>query len=304
MLMRKRAGSRSFMIKIVLALLTLVIIGALWSQMFNVYNSEKQKAMCKEALRVYSMTNMKGKDALSIFQGPGANTDVPCPTLFVKANGDPEQIKRDMAMHLYDSWDMMHRGTLNLFSNKKGEETYCILTHVVQFGNDAKKIGRVDGFMQYLKDENIPKARASDPDISFMRYLAPYSTSELSSAGSFAQDAGEDDFYLDTGQDYAIMFVYAKQAYVHKIWKMFDNAKKGLMIGGGVALLLLPEPTVTKVAAAVMFGGALGAGVGYETGSDKAADWEAQIVMFPMDEYYLSNLECTYMPGMQATRGS
>ena len=284
-----------------LIILVLVIFTMVYfvTNLFDVFEEKSQKNICKQAIRAEAMTQFRGKD-FSIFDKGGGN-EVPCPTFYEEITTDDEElIKRQFARHMYDAWDMFHEGRLELF-NARGQETFCVLTHHIQFDGSASSVGEIDGFLDYLAENKIPRQRLDN--VSYIEYLGCYNTNidEV----NLDRLSGHESI-INTEQDYGIMFVYSKKGYVHKVWSALDGAKIGGVVGAvGAALLIFPEPTITKAVggALLVLGGSAGGGaVGYELGSDVSSDWSACLVLFPYTEEMLSELECDYMPGSQETR--
>ncbi len=275
----------------VVVLFVLLVMIAFFNREFVLFKDNETKNKCKTALYAQAMSKIGGDDSLSIFFGNSAK-DVPCPVIYKEISGGKEEIEHELADALYDSWDMVHQGSLEFFEGKTGEETYCILTHHIKFDKDMM----IDDFVEYLMDHERNGVRYID-------FLKPYST--------YSPDEPPDpnfkDIVIDTSRDYGIMFVYAKEGYLHRIWKSWKWLRYGALGGGALVLYIVPEPVFSKagataLAGGIMVGGVSGATAGYTTGSSKSADWEAAPFLFPYDSEFLSALNCTYMVGDQRTR--
>lgn len=292
------ADLNSALVKFVIGVVILFSLIFLVTKEANVYDDSVDKQICKQAVRSMAMTKVKGQDTLQLFNKRNSQSDVKCP-IFYKEISPPSKdaLKSKMAEFMYDSWDMMGEGRLELFS-AEDQETYCILTHHIGFKDKTKDMGKVSGFVDYLSSEKIP-----DDNLSYFEYLHCYNTNyNPQSIDKFNPELD----VIDTSQDYGIMFVYSKKEHLHKVWSGFEGLKAGTILGGiGAVLMLFPEPTITKAAggAFLIGAGAIGgSALGYSQGSDTSADWSACVVLFPYNEEYLSKFECTYMPGVQGTR--
>ncbi|MBN2457972.1 hypothetical protein JXB31_02465 [Candidatus Woesearchaeota archaeon] len=308
-LQKKRAMTNQTIIALIIGLAVLLSIMGFSYKLMKVHDDTKQAKMCKEAIRISSAVKVKGDDSfLRLFMNPGSlldtgsdrqTSDVPCPVSYRELSGNPESVKRELANLMYTSWDMMHEGKLNLFSGESGEERYCILTHHISF----KGVPKLEGFYSYLEQNEIPKP---DDNRKYSEYLKCFNpTPELFLGPQLsAEDA------IDTSQDYGIMFLYTKKGYMQKVWASFAGGKWGTVAGtasGVITAILMPEPFFSKATALIIIGQAIagattGSVGGYLSGSEKAADWQACILLFPYNEHSLKNLNCTYMPGVQGNR--
>jgi hypothetical protein len=305
MLKSRKALSTSTIVKLILGLVILVAFLYFQYGIVKVDNDSRMKKECKEALRISSATKIKGNDFLQTVVGGEDRqvSDVPCKIVNKEITGNEDAAKAELALSLYNSWDMMHKGELDLFSGKSGEERYCILTHHITF----KGTPNINGFSAYLTNNDIP---STTEKMKYAEYLKCFNTDTKQTSLSLKP---ADDIVIDTNKEYGIMFVYSKKGYMHKIWKAGTTGLVGGAIGGGAGfvlgtvLLFMPEPSgLTKLMALTVLGGTVGGAAsgtyGYATGSDESADWEACVILFPYNVENLRNFNCTYMPGVQGAR--
>ncbi len=265
----------------------------------KVHREKSQKQICKESIRSEATTQISAERIPEIFGSGDRESGARCPIFYeeIRTN-DEREIKKKVARHMYDSWDMFHMGRLNLFDTR-GEETYCIMSHHIEFKGGAQTVGEVEGFIDYLSTENIPDL--VHEDTTYIEYLHCFNTDndavELEEIPSALN-------VIDTREDYGIMFIYSKRGYMHKITGAISGLIYGTSIAGGLATIgvIALGTTLSGGALLIVGGGALGAAGGYGLGEDKHADWSACVVLFPYSEEILSQFECTYMPGEQETR--
>lgn len=288
------------LVKFVIGAVVLFSLIFLVTKEANVYDDSVDKQICKQAVRSNAMTKIKGQDATELFKKRKESSGVECPIMYKEITTSKEKaIKEQLAGYMYDSWDMMGEGKLELFEANE-DETYCVLTHHIQFKDDAEQ-GQIKGFVNYLAKHNVPELKGN---MSYLEYLECHNTHY--NPDKMSRLKAERDV-IDTSRDYGIMFVYAKQEHLHKVWSGMEGSIAGTVLGGiGAVLMVAPDPTsVTKWAGGALLigtGTISGGALGYSAGSDESADWSACVVLFPYTEEYLSSFQCTYMPGVQGTR--
>jgi hypothetical protein len=290
----RKAMSAAVIVTLILGLL--ILVGYLYFNysLVKVSDESKIKRECKEALRIGSATKVKGADFLQTITGgqDRQTSDVPCKVINKEITGTEDAAKAELANAMYNSWDMMHKGELDMFSGKSGEKTYCILTHHITFKGTPK----INSFSTYLTANSVP-----DPieKKTYAEYLKCFNTDP----SIFKTTLQPSEDTIDTSKDYGIMFVYAKKGYLHKIWSGAKGATFGLTLFT-LGTLMLGGPAVPAVIAlgGIATGTAAGGALGYAAGGDKAADWEACVVLFPYSTETLKNFNCTYMPGVQGAR--
>ncbi|MGM5481861.1 MAG: hypothetical protein ACQESF_00215 [Nanobdellota archaeon] len=297
------AELNSTLVKFVIGTVVLFSLIFLVTKEANVYDDSMDKQICKQAVKSMAITNVEGKNALEIFNKRG-NKQVQCPIIekSIKSS-EKDVIKEKLAQYMYDSWDMMGEGRFELFPSE-GSETYCILTHHIKFEDDAKNVGKVEGFVDYLMSHKI---KGESRKKSYFDYLKCYNTPEMKTK---TKDFGGGVNVIETTNDYGVMFIYSKKEHLHKVWAGMEGTKYGTLAGGlasvGTFLVLFPEPTMSTkvVGSALLIGaGAITGGVaGYTTGSEVSADWSACTILFPYTKEYLDKFQCTYMPGVQGSR--
>ncbi len=296
--MKKKGELNKIIVSLVLVLFVLFILFIFYTDLFETFYDKKHKNECKQALYMASLSNIKNNDFLNFFGGFGSGSDsgnVPCKINVKKiTTGDKEDVKKEIANLMYDSWDMMHMGQLDFVSGRK-TETYCIITDVIEFEDDSKNIGEIDNFLDYLSEKKI--TNPSFEDTTYLEYLQCYNT-----VSKYFDDKimieHDFDFNIDTNQDYAIMFVYSREGYLHRIWAGMKGAGAGGVIGG---VLAVKFGALTGGVGIIVLGVA-GAGIGYEINPSVGADWSSCIILIPYEENFLSELNCTYMPGIFDTR--
>lgn len=287
-------------VKIIVGLVVLFSLVFLFTKMANVYDDASDKQICKQAIRSMAATKIKGQDTIRLFNKRESKSGVECPIIYKEVSAKSEEaLKRSLAGYMYDSWDMMGEGRLELFS-AEDDETYCILTHHITFSDNAKDLGKVEGFTQFLANNKVPNIKG---DKTYFEYLKCYNTPQMTDEPGQIESNIDT---LDTSKDYGIMFIYAKKEHLHKVWGAVEGSKWGTIAGGvGAILLLFPEPSFTKAAGSALIigaGAAAGGGAGYALGEDTSADWAACTVLFPYEKEYLEKFQCTYMPGIQGAR--
>ena len=281
-------NSMSILSYLILSIIILLILIAFYGKVFDVWKSGSDSQICRKSVELHSGLHIKGLNPYE---------DLKCPPSYEKiSNTDDNIVKKEIANMMADCfWKFGGDDKLELF----GEDgTYCALCNYIEFKGSAKN-KQISDFRKFLATEPVPIKY--DYNISYAHYFLgrPLSADEYN-------DMLTGQTEIDTSNDYGVMFLYSKDRYMHKIWAGATGGTTAAVLTaiGGV-LLVIPDVTITKLAAVVvlsMASGAAGGAVGYDLGSDKAYDHGHGVILIPYDEDDLKELQCTQMPVKQGNK--
>lgn len=271
-------------------LVTVLLMIFFVSSLMDVHEEKSQKEICKQEIRAEAMTNVRGTEIKSFFE-TGGEQGVKCHTFLEEIEtDDEEEIKAELVRFMYDAWDMFHEGELDLFDVGLTDRNFCVLTHHIEFNDNAEDVGEVEGFVEYLAENEIPSP--AKEEMSYLEYLHCYNTRydveevKKEIGGSSRTNIAD----INTENDYGIMFVYTKAGEL-------DSLVKGAGITSAIATVAGVTVTVSTGGLAVFaIGGALAGGAGGLITSGPA-DWSACVVLFPYTEESINQFDCDYLPG-------
>lgn len=157
-----------------------------------------------------------------------------------------------------------------------------------------EKKKELPGFGAFISTEKIPTRNET--------YLDFFAAEDTDSTGiKETATYADNEFTLNTADNYAVMFVYDKQAKISTITKMATGAVIGatgaligmaLVMGGATAPvgLAVLAKTATIVAAVSGTGGAL---IAKDAGADES-EWQASV--FLIKESAIGEIGCTSIP--------
>ncbi|MBD3163801.1 hypothetical protein GF323_01250 [Candidatus Woesearchaeota archaeon] len=218
-----------------------------------------------------------------------------CSTQYVTVeSGEKQEVMHELAMRMYDCWDMFGQGKLNLFPQKESTTiNYCVICHHIQF-KEKLQIS-AEEFIEYLKTHEIPTGKKT-----FQQYLS--NTIKTRQTKDVILEKGETDLSkidIDTSIPYATMFTYNKEGYWHKISTTLIGIGAGIPIGI-IGIILVPVSSgASLIAASAIIGGTSGAIIGYNVGSPIASGWNASVQLLPYELSQLNTLQCDYLPVTQ-----
>ncbi len=252
----------------------------------------------------------KSVDLVSAARLEGLNSEgLKCPTSYIEIKTDNEEkIKKALAESMANCWYKFGEGRKEIFSRTfwKRDRNYCAICSVIKFDKKAKN-KKISGFFDYLKDNNVKTAYCNENsikkgvfhDCSYLGYLLPYSTKgnigELYRKFSTDREKRHIAGIIDTENDYASVLIYSKHSNINKK----ESSLLGLYSGTGaaLALVLFPEPVISKAAAGfLVLGGLAGSATGYILGNEKSSDWYAGVALVPYSSKSLESLNCEELP--------
>lgn len=276
-------------------LVTILIMIFFVVNIIDVHEEKSEKEICKQEIRAEAMTNVRGADWASFFKR-GGERGIQCHTFYEDIETDDEdEINAKIARYMYDAWDMFHEGRLELFDATLTDRTFCVLTHHIEFKGDAKNLGEVDGFVEYLATTKIPSP--TKEEMSYLEYLHCFNTQyDLESLDEFP----EEDVNIDTDNDYGVMFVYTKAGELDTVLSVGTGAVAGALGGkkaGAARAVGLSARFIPGAGWALTIGGAITGGIaGFEAAGRPSADWSSCVVLFPYTEESINEFGCDYLP--------
>jgi len=273
-----------------------------------------EKNVCKTA--VYTETSKQlvatpFQGIISLFRPKKKGTyEIPCPTNDITIKDkDKEIVKQKLANRMYDCLDNFLFGTKPLFEIKTGTEKYCIVCHHITFEGKAKSkfinAKDFDDFLNktYINTPNALKDIYPEEKISYKQAFAGYITDEDAlKVKEKEKEIKTEDYSIYTAIPYATIFTYTRKGY----WSKWSTTPVGTFFGMAAGLILIP---FTGGGSLAILGGSVlagvgGGGIGYLLGHNKAADWDAGVILMPYaavesEEPELKKLDCTYLPATQ-----
>lgn len=269
----------SVILGIVVLILLLIFVNTSRSGMQDLAD----KQICKKSVEANSWFR---------FGGVSANTDINCPTKFIKVSSSSENVVFEtLALALSDTWDEFLEGKEEIFPT--ATQDYCVIRRVVEF----KEAETYDGFFDYLLQHNPPSINKP-----YFTYLTNIDVNKGLSDYKLNIKLKKDD-KIDTSNKYAVVFVMAKKENIGKVL----GAKIGAVSGGTVGVIAagaityftggLGAATTTTIFLGSVQGGTLiGAAAGYLLGSNYPANWDSAILLVPYTEEGLKKLNCSMLP--------
>ncbi|MEK6920795.1 MAG: hypothetical protein AABX82_02845, partial [Nanoarchaeota archaeon] len=217
--------------------------------------------------------------------------DVACPAeYYTLETTDPERIKKELGDAMASCWYKMGEGAYEVFDTNLDDEQYCVICSVTEFDSAPQEIS---GFASYLEKNQAPILYTQKTGETYFAYMQGFASD--TSLDILFQEETRD--VIKTEYDYAAIFFYTKRGYMDKIMSTGAGATLGL-IGGGILI----ATGVGAPAGIILAGSTLvGAGTGAYLGSEKTADWESAVGVYPYTVDALRQLNCHILPVEQKT---
>ncbi|PIN79542.1 hypothetical protein COV16_03615 [Candidatus Woesearchaeota archaeon CG10_big_fil_rev_8_21_14_0_10_34_8] len=285
--MNKKANVQSFLIGLIILLVVAFVFLMFYQKTIEISEAHKTIDICRQNIEVNAIGNIAGMQLYD---------DVKCPTEYYEVDSfDEEDIKREISDATAACWYKMGEGKYELFDTNVEKDVYCVICSVIEFDSAPQE---VTGMLKYMRDNNAPALYTKGQTKSYLDFLTPYdSDTDWSILDEFDEGDTNNKVNFDTintGYDYAQIFIYEKKGHLHKVW----TATAGLIagtVGGALIISGVGAPVgVVLVGGAVV--GAGGAAAGYAAGSDTASDWEAYPAYVPYTEETLNALPCEKLP--------
>lgn len=299
MKMNKRAMQIGieFLAGLLVLLTVTIILLMIYGKIGSISKEHKTAEVCKQTIETNAIGNVAG---ISLYD------EIKCPVEYKEISStDAEDIKKEIAKSMASCWYKMGEGQYELFdsallsTSRERTIQYCIICSVAEFDGSQKQ--KIEGFLDYLSNNNAPmyytkyytKEKTLSKALSYTEYLQGFS-SDKNLQLLYEQETRD---IIDTNYNYATIFLYAKKRYVNKIWSSVAGGAVG--IGAGLIGGFLIVGGVTAPAGIAVLAGGLGTAGGYALGSEKTADWESGILLYPYDTKELKKLDCDLLPAQQ-----
>jgi hypothetical protein len=272
-------------ILIVLVVLLFLVKQFLW---------EGANLNAKNACKMSVLQQAATKSVTAKLPADLAQIPIKCPTEIITIKEtEPEKIKAAVANKMYDCWDNFGKGKLNIFpSERLADEIFCVVCSSISF---EKKGETVNGFMQYLVDNNAPLVSQS--------YYYDFngvnpSTEEYNALASNPTDA------INTDNKYGVLFAYGKRTLFWDRWTKAEVAGVGTAAVGGTLLTIgIASGFVTGGVGWIITGIAAASagayGWGFVHGGDMQSVYTGSVQLLPIDgtnKDDLQKINCTYIP--------
>lgn len=247
----KKGQERSEIVWWVIALIGLGVLGVFAYRFYAETPALLDKEACKESVAKRSLWGINILD-------DSLKPELRCKTQPIRITStDTNVIKKDLSNAIYDCWDMLGQGKVDIFSYtsgpiSEGPPNRCIICSTIQFNeNVRKKVPRVDGLLSYMHKTKIPRK-----SITYYEFL-------------YNKEASDTEFESDinirssisTKENYAVLFVASRDlANLADFFNVYGT-QVGVGIGGGAA----------TGAVIGLVGGPIGAAAGAVIGGSIAA---------------------------------
>ncbi len=278
--------NKKAMIEFLVGLMILLVVAAVilifYGKTSAVSEAKNVADACKQSIEINNIGRIGGTPLFD---------EVKCPTEYKTIDTDnSEEIKKELAHDMATCWYKMGRGQYEVFNTDMlQEKEYCVICSVTEFDNAQE----ISGFLDYMTKNPAPLLYTGGESMSYTDYLQGY-RSDSSRKLLYEQETRD---IINTKNDYATIFLYGKKGYVSKVWGAGGGAAAGFTIGlvGGFLIIGgLTAPAGIAIIATV--GGGAG---GYLLGSEKSADWESGIILYPYTTEDLKKLNCEILPAKQ-----
>jgi hypothetical protein len=268
----------AWLVGMTLIIIVLLFLGYFYFRLDSIRKGDEAVELCRKSVDLSSMAHIKGVNVIDTLE---------CPPVDVKITDSKEDaIKRKVADEMADCWYKFGGNTKELYNRNFGTDKFCAVCSYIKFDGSARD-RKINGFIEFLTTKNVKKGYGG---FDYMTYLSP---------GRSKTGQLQSDMTIDTGQQYAVVYVYDKTG-------MLDRWTASLTFGtssGVVSLIagivagapILPAIAIASVATII------GYNVGGAVGTDQAATWRSVTVLTPIQG--LDTLKCDMLPVKQDSRG-
>mgnify|MGYP001561447482 CR=1 FL=1 len=227
MILKKKAQEKSEIVWWVIALIGLGVLGVFAYRFYAETPALLDKEACKESVAKRALWGINNLPE-------GAKPELRCKTqnIIVKSTNENE-VKKQIANSMYDCWDMLGQGKIDLFGVSYGEwgpeiNKRCVVCSTVQFSSGTQKsVKRVNNLVAYMNKEEVPRK-----NVTYWQFLTNKEDIALDSSI-------EPISFLETKDKYAVLFVA-----VRKLSSAGDFATfYGAWVAAGAAIgFIIPNP--------------------------------------------------------------
>ena len=265
-IVNKKASMMGWIVTSVVFLVVLILFIMFIDTVFEAGQDKGEVEICRKSIQTLS--------SLNTFKEVGFE-DIKCPMVNETIEvGDEEEFKEDLANEMAECYYKFGTGEWPLFETELGVTQYCVICSVIEFKGGVKGT-EIDGLISWMDKNYLPLYYLTDltqdaqaSQLTYLEYFRKYETTP----GVVDHLTLESIDSVNTEQDYATIFLYAKKGYLSKI--------QGAVLGGMVL-------------------GVPGAVVGAYYGENKDPDWETGILLWPYNTEDLNQLDCEKLPAGQ-----
>jgi hypothetical protein len=280
----KKAQTSYKAVVAVILVIFLIICGLVLSRsLIKETDAVGRRDICKKSIE---FNGVKLNGLADQFGNP---VDLKCETEYINfKEQDDEAIQKEVADQMVDCWDLYGRGQLELFDTK--DNTYCVVCSRLSFTKKTE----IPHFSVFLNTNIAPYKQET-----YMEYFTGLKVDNFQQTVYENSDlSGYDN--LSTKEPLAVMFVMGKDAYPGGLagGTQLVTTPTGLAVGSAagvvVGAILVVAGVVACPVGCFLVAGAIaatGGGIGYLVGSDRSADWDARVMLWPYDK--LNELPCT-----------
>jgi hypothetical protein len=276
-------GILSYMI---LILVILVILLVFFYSTFQIWKNKADSNICRQSVELHSGMHIKGLNPYE---------DLKCPPKYETiSSSDDKAVKKEIADMMTECfWKFGGDDKLELFGENG---LYCALCNHITFEGSAKT-KPIEGFRTFLAEEPIPIKYGNG--LSYSQYFVGRNLNE-----DELIELNNANEKIDTSKDYGVMFIYAKDADMNKIWTALGGGV-GLAIVTAVGGVIALPVTIVNLGIIGVFSlatGVTGGAIGYDLGSDEPLKHQHGVVLIPYDTEEIKKLQCSKMPVKQGNK--
>ena len=263
-IVNKKASMMGWIVTGVVFLVVLILFMMFIKTVFQAGQDKGEVEICRKSIQTLSSINT--------FKEVGFE-DIKCPMVNETIEvGEEDEVREDLADEMAECYYKFGTGEWPLFETELGVTQYCVICSVIEFKGADRE---VDGLISWMDQNYLPLYYLTDltqnaqaSQLTYLEYFRKYETTP----GLVDHLTLESIDSVNTEQDYATIFLYAKKGYLNKI--------QGAVLGA-------------------IFFGLPGATAGAYYGANKDPEWETGILLWPYNTEDLNQLDCEVLPAGQ-----
>ncbi len=279
-MINKKAMQIEFLIYFLILLVILVIFLLYYQKTAELSTANTIADQCRQSITVNAIGHISG---LQLYD------EVQCPVEYTTIEEtESEEIKKEVANSLASCWYKIGEGKYEVFDTNIMKTQYCVICSVLEFESAPDEI---TGLVSYLDQNTVPVLFTAATPMSYTDYLQGF-RSDANLKLLYNQETRD---VIYTENNYAAVFLYGKKGYLNHIAAGAVGAGTGFVTGGILIFSGVGVPAGLLVAGTTVAGTA----AGFALGSDKTADWESAVALYPYKTEDLKKLDCDILPAEQ-----
>lgn len=318
----KKAESKDFMIKLIIVLVLLVVFSSIYFYIKGYFIEGTIREIRIQNVKNHANAHIRGIDVSSELNFPIIREEI--------EKGEELEVSSRALVH---DWSDLLKAEKELFPTESEKVVYCVPGHYLKFKAKDQKISARE-YVEYQNEHTVNEIKTrhvmGDTNVKIAEYLTGHTTDKsifedevktlkeelkdhqdvtiINNIEFFKQtEELKEEYAINTEYDYMTVFVYMKKGYWAKWLSSVFGTGIGIATGTTLGIVLVPFTGGGSliISAAIIGGAAVGgtAGgiIGYKTGSDRSADWDAGIFLLPNKAEVLKDLGCNVIPARGET---